>query len=75
LGLAWVGLLFLVHPSGLVIALTWLAAVPSSVATLVLLLRSGARFVRHTSFLHISWHLDRDVMRHFYCDMFWLPRR
>jgi hypothetical protein len=75
LGLAWLGLLFLVHPSGLVIVLTWLACVPSSVATLVLLLRTGARFARYTSFLHISWRLDSEVMRRFYRDMLWLPRR
>jgi hypothetical protein len=73
--LAWLGLLFLVHASGPVIVLTWLVGAASGAVTLLLLLRSGARFVRHTYFLGVSWRLDGEIMRGFYRDMLWLPRR
>jgi hypothetical protein len=71
LGLAWLGLLFLGHPSGRVIFLTWLVGAVSAVTMLVLLRRSDLRFVRRGT----SWGLDGEIGRNFCRDMWWLPRR
>jgi len=63
----------LVLHSGTVFGGAWLTGAPLAAATLVLLRRSGARYVRHPGTLH--WYVDGEIGRNLYRDMLWLPRR
>lgn len=57
--------------SGTTFLVAWLVGGSLAVTSLVLLRRSGVRWVRRGA----GWYLDREMARNFYRDLFWLPRR